>query len=205
MRQHRYLSSIRKDLVIKAYKKPVEKVFLDLSVGNTVTDPENSYVCQITHVLVKFGGNYFLVDSAEKGRQFQNSYKKRYGLGAKLKVVAVGVSLFGGVKDGVPIKPWGQQQENHIWFYEPKHVVFYEDIKRFESVCLGDMIFFQKSKGVVVSVRQLNKPKFFKTCSWSSRTIWLLNGGGYGLIRFLPDRKFEVVTALEAASSSQRL
>ena len=200
MRTYRFLSSVRKDQIVKVYKKSVDRVFDGLVVGNTATDPQNSYTAQITHLLVRIGSNYYLFDSVTKGIQFQESYQKKFGTRSRLKVCAVGVKFFGGftsTEEGtnlLPIKPFRPEDNgDKVWFYEPKHVIPLESVVRFESVEVGDLVMFQKSRGVAVTIRQLNKPKFFKTCSWSSRTIWLLNGLGNGHIRFLPDRQFTVV------------
>lgn len=203
MRSYRFLTSIRRDQITNTYKKPVDKVFQELKVGNTFSQLETSYTGQITHLIVKVGQNYFLIDSIEAGSKLLQTYQKRYGTRTRVKVCAVGVRFFKGAKRDpdtdslIPIDPWEgiaadekEEMPVRLWFYEPKHLVRLEDIIRFESVEVGDLIFFQKSQGVVVNVRELNKPRFFKTCSWCSRTIVVMVANG--LIRFLPDRKFQI-------------
>jgi hypothetical protein len=66
------------------------------------------------------------------------------------------------------------------------------EIIKFESVQLTDLVIFQKSSGLVVEKKQLNKPKFYQTSSWSSYSIKLLSQKGESYVRFIPNRAFSV-------------
>jgi hypothetical protein len=201
-RNYKYFASLRKEQVSSLYKKTTNNIFDGLTLGNTVTDRENAYVCKITHLLVKVGISYKLIDSKEMGISFEQSYKKKFSQNSKLKVCAVGVKFYNGfteASDGTftPLREWnvsGTTNDTNIWFFEPKHVLFLEDIIKFESLVVGDYIEFAKSSGMIITIKELNKPKFFKTCSWSARSIWFIHGERIGLSRMLPDKRFKIIS-----------
>jgi hypothetical protein len=79
-----------------------------------------------------------------------------------------------------------------MWFFNPWELVPLVEIIKYESVSKGDLILFQKTKGLVVRKKLLNKPRFYTTSSWSCYSVTLLNYTADGYTRFLPDRMFSI-------------
>lgn len=177
------------------YNTPFNKLFNDLSLGNTGKDLNECYVGVITHYMVNFHGTYHIVD-ASNVKELLSRVKKTYGNRANLKVSSVGLKFYKGMKRDeygtlIPVNPWGGTG-THVWFYNRKDIVPMEDIIRYENARLGDLVLFPKAKGIVVKHKTLNKPRFYSTSSWTCKAITLLNGSIDGFTRFLPDRTFKV-------------
>lgn len=179
------------------YFKPFKEIFKDLKLGNTESvDLSSCYVGVITHYMVHFHGTFYVVD-ASNIQEMLVRVRKVYGNRANLKVSYVGLKFYKGMeRDSVtgkmtPKDPW-EHTGRYIWFYSRKDIVSMDDILRYESAHNGDLVLFPKAKGIVVKHRILNKPKFYKTSSWTCKAITLLNGSIDGFTRFLPDRSFKI-------------
>lgn len=180
-------------------KKP-QDLFSDLQLGDTTEDLSTCYVGEVTHYIVKVGGQMTMVDKGNVQETLRR-VRKLLGVRTNLKVVSVGLQFYKGMEraeDGSlkPISPWKPKTSDGstgiIWFFNPWELVSMEQIMRYETVGKGDLVLFQKTKGLVVKKKNLNKPKFYNTSSWSCYTITLLNHLGDGFTRFLPDREFTV-------------
>jgi len=196
--QYQYLSSHQAYQLTKTYNKPLQEIFEGLSLGDTSVDLSKCYVAQVSSFIVMFKGTYYIVDSVKRGKQFEDMAKKAYGPNAKVSIFAVGLKFFEGMtrQSNGTLKPINPSALTTIpdktWFYLPKHIVPVENIIRFEAVVLGDLVMFKESGGMVVSVNILNKARFFKTNSWSNRSVKLFSSFHLGYIRFLPNKNFSI-------------
>lgn len=182
----------------KLFGKPLNSLFSAINLGDASNNSTKSYTAKVVAYLVKVGTTSVFVDETNV-HETLNEVRKRYGIRTNLKILSVGVEFFQGFQEInnklEPIKPLPlktQDGSETIWFYKPWELVPLTEIIKYESVECGDLVMFQKSHGLVVKKKRLNKPKFYMTSSWSCYSITLLNHTGDGFIRFLPDRKFSV-------------
>lgn len=182
------------------FNKSVSDLFQGLNLGDTSKDISNCYVGQVTHYIVKIAGQITLVDKGNV-QETLKLVRKRLGARTNLRVVSVGIQFYHGMErdlaDGSlkPINPWNPKTstgEETVWFFNPWELVPIEDVIKYEAVKRGDLILFQKARGLVVRKKFLNKPRFYSTSSWSCYSITLLNFTADGFTRFLPSRSFDV-------------
>ena len=182
----------------KLFGRSLNSLFSDINLGDTNNANTKSYTAKVVAYLVKIGAASVVVDSTNV-QETLTKVRKRYGIRTNFKILSVGVEFFQGFEERngrlEPIKPLPiktQDGSETIWFYKPWELVPLTEIVKYESVRRGDLVMFQKSHGLVVRKKLLNKPKFYMTSSWSCYSITLLNHTGDGFTRFLPDRKFFV-------------
>jgi hypothetical protein len=180
-------------------QKP-QDLFSYLQLGDTSKDTTTAYVGEVTHYIVRIAGTLTLVDKNNIQETLRVA-RKRLGARTNLRVVSVGLKLYKGfqvdpeTKQLKPINPWNPKTaEGHetMWFFNPWELVPITEIMKYESVSKGDLILFQKTKGLVIRKKLLNKPRFYTTSSWSCYSITLLNYTADGYTRFLPDRLFTI-------------
>jgi len=182
----------------KLFGRSLNSLFSDINLGDTNNANTKSYTAKVVAYLVKIGAASVVVDSTNV-QETLTKVRKRYGIRTNFKILSVGVEFFQGFEERngrlEPIKPLPiktQDGSETIWFYKPWELVPLTEIVKYESVRRGDLVMFQKSHGLVVKKKALNKPKFYMTSSWSCYSITLLNHTGDGFTRFLPDRKFSI-------------
>jgi hypothetical protein len=181
------------------FPKKLTDLFSDLHLGDTSKDLSTCYTAEVTHYIVRFGGTLSLVDK-NNVQETLKMVRKRLGARTNLRVVSVGVKFYKGMEqtpDGSlkAQNPWIPKTADGletIWFYNPWELVPMTEIVKYESVKRGDLILFPKSSGMVVRKKNLNKPRYYSTSSWSCYSITLLNYTADGFTRFLPDRQFTV-------------
>lgn len=180
------------------FGKSLNDIFSSFSLGDTTNKQSKSYTAKVTAYLVKIGSTSVIVDSSNI-QETLIRVRKRYGVRTNFKILSVGVVFFDSFQeregkleplDPRPIKT--KDGEDTIWFYKPWELVPLTEIIKYESVACGDLVMFQKTNGLVIKKKTLNKPKFYMTSSWSCYSITLLNHAGDGFTRFLPDRKFVI-------------
>jgi hypothetical protein len=177
---------------------PFKELCQTLHLGNTSESLATSYVGEVTHYIVKIAGTPVLVDKTNV-QDVMRRIKKLLGARTNMKVLSVGVKFYQGMDNiNNELKPhvaWNTKtKDGHetIWFFKPWKLVAIQEIIKYESVEKGDLILFQKCNGLVVKKKLLNKPKFYRTSSWSCYSITLLNHTADGFTRFLPDRQFTI-------------
>lgn len=184
------------------FNTSISTLFQNLSLGDTSQDLSTSYVGEVTHYIVKVAGQMTLVDKGNVQETLKR-IRKKLGARTNLQIVSVGIQFYHGMKKDTegkikPIKAWNPKTssgEDTVWFFNPWELVPISEIIKYESVKRGDLILFQKARGLVVKKKFLNKPKFYSTSSWSCYSITLLNFTADGFTRFLPVRSFEVHTS----------
>jgi hypothetical protein len=183
-----------------AFSQKPHDLFSSLQLGDTSKDTTVAYVGEVTHYVVRIAGALTLVDKNNVQETLRMA-RKRLGVRTNLRVVSVGLKLYKGfqvdpeTKQLKPINPWNPKTvEGHetMWFFNPWELVPLVEIIKYESVSKGDLILFQKTKGLVVRKKLLNKPRFYTTSSWSCYSVTLLNYTADGYTRFLPDRMFSI-------------
>ena len=197
---YRYRSYLQPDQLVGGYDSSLPSLFAGLSIGDTSKDLSTAYVGVITSFIVYLHGQYYHMDSTEKATELEARVKRMYGKYASLSVAALGIRFYMGMakdpKTGkiVPVNPWEHTDvdSQNIWFYRPIHVIPVENVIRYEAIDQGDLVCFKRTGGIVVTTRVMNKKKFFKTSSWSTKTVTLLNSAGDHFIRFLPNKQFQV-------------
>lgn len=180
------------------FGKSLNSLFSEIGLGDTNTNNTKSYTAKVVAYLVKIGSTSVVVDHTNL-QETLTKVRNRYGIRANFKILSVGVQFFQGFQeiDGQfqPTEPWPvrtKEGNETLWFYKPWELVPLTEIVKYESVRRGDLVMFQKSHGLVIKKKLLNKPRFYMTSSWSCYSITLLNHMGDGFTRFLPDRKFSV-------------
>jgi hypothetical protein len=154
---------------------PKDEMFSDLSLGDLVNSPENSYVGQIVSIVVFYNRNIQILDSKAKIAGFYSPSKRRH-----CYVIAAGIKLYGGFKTeldgtivGINPLPITNNPEYQI-IYQYRDIVYLEKLIQFESIQIGDLIMLKKSKGIVIGLENLNQNNFYNKNSWSNRKITLL-------------------------------
>lgn len=182
----------------RLFGKSLNSLFSDVKLGDTTNRNLKSYTAKVVSYLVRIGSTHIVVDSTNIQETLMKA-RKRYGNRTNLKIILVGVQFFCSFqeKNGVleslePLTIKTTDGFNTIWFYKPWELVPLTEVVKYESVRCGDLVMFQKTNGLVIKKKCLNKPKFFLTSSWSCYSITLLNHAGDGYTRFLPDRRFTI-------------
>jgi len=184
---------------LQIFSKRPEELFRGLELGDTSQeDLSMCYTGEVTHYVVRVAGSLALVDK-NNVQEALKKLRKRLGARANLRVVSVGLRFYQGMEKSPGglrgINPWSPKTPEGceaIWFFNPWELVPISEIMKYESVKTGDLILFQKTKGMVVKKKWLNKPRYYATSSWSCYSITLLNHTADGYTRFLPDRYFTV-------------
>lgn len=192
------------------FSKKLHDIFTDLHLGDTSgASLLDCYAGEVVYYLVQVAGSLVLVDS-HNVQETIKLVRSHLGVRANLRIVSVGLRLYKDLQRDestgaiTPLTPWGLKTTagfEPIWFYHPWELVPLTDIVKFESASPGDLVVFQKTSGLVVRKKVLNKPKFYSTSSWSCCAIRLLNSGADGFLRFLPNRNFTLHRAHEAQVS----
>lgn len=182
----------------RLFGKSLSSLFFGLLLGDTTKPYSKPYTAKVVSYMVKVGSNHVLVDS-NNIHETLTRVRNRYGKRTNFKILMVGVKFYQSFRDNSgflePMDPLSIKTKDGsetIWFYKPWELVPMTEIIKYESVTCGDLVLFQKTNGLVIRKKSLNKPKFYLTSSWSCYSITLLNHAGDGYTRFLPDRRFTI-------------
>jgi hypothetical protein len=181
---------------INLYKTPYEDLFTELVIGDTSKDLSNCYVGVITSFITSINYKHYILVDKSNVNEIMEKLRKRYGRRESIPVHHVGVKFYKGLQRNpngelIAINPWRVTKENHTWFYRPWDLIPMETIIRYENLVPGDLVLFKRSQGIVVKAKNINKKKFYKTNSWSSRSVTVLLGNGKTFLRFLPNKNFK--------------
>lgn len=175
----------------------VVELFKSLSLGDTCKDLASCYTGKVASFIVMFPRTqeYHKVDK-RKLLRLERLAKNRNG--RDWVVCAVGLEFYQSLKidkEGYleAVNPWphskGQDRE---WYYFPEDLVLMDNIVVYERCEPGDFITTPKASGLVVQVKELNKPQFYRTSSWTCKSVVLLSGQHCKRVRLLPSRKIEI-------------
>ncbi len=186
----------RKNQLAFYYRKSLEDLFQDLSLGKPSIDPGSSYVCKVVSFVILHKGSLCYLDTQEKADLFENEAKKRFGQNAFMSIVAVGLKFYKNIKieNNVHVAgdPWEPtERDDLVWFYSPKDIIPLENVIEYESISPGDYISLRKVEGIAIFNKDLTKPKFYAANSCVSNTVSILSNKT-SFVRITPDKKFKV-------------
>lgn len=149
----------------------------------------NEFVGVINSFVVFHDSSFKLVSSENEAKTLQQTKKRTF-------VIAAGVTFYKNYNKET--KALGEVWEyssssNIVWLYTPKLLIPIESVELFNSVEAGDMIVFQKSQAIVISVKTLKRQKFYETCSWTNKKITVLNGSHGKKARLVTERPYKVI------------
>jgi len=160
---------------------PLKSYFAPLSLGNMCTDLEHSYVGEITTLWVKTvslkaGYNDVKYQHAHTPDELA-CFKRKYD---KIKIVAIGLRFHKGMVRvaGGKVVPNGDlwiPTWKKDWLYNTDNVVPIENIIAYESCKEGDLVYSNKTSGLVVDVKPRIKPKFYLANSLVSKQVVILD------------------------------
>lgn len=190
-------SYYKKQKDVDLFNKPYEELFSDLLIGDTKKSLTGCYVGVITSFItsIKYR-QHILVDKknvAEILQQFSDKYGSK-----QFPVHYVGIKFYKSVQKNElteeiePIDPWTITNEQ-TWFYRPWDLVTMDTIIRYEQIIPGDLVLFKRTNGIVIKAKTIYKKKFYKTNSWSSRSVMVFNNQRQTIIRFLPNKSFKKI------------
>jgi len=172
--------SYKRDMIVGIYGERLDKLFANLSV--------NSYVAEITSFLIFYQRKYHFISSPAQAQQIMHS-------GKKWSVRAVGVKLYKDydistkkVKD-----VWDYDSSTISWFFRLKHVLPIEEVELYNSIEVGDMVFFKKTQAFVTSVKKINRRKWWNKCSWTDKQITVLSGSLGYQFNLNANRSYQIV------------
>lgn len=182
---------------ISYYGKSYDSLFEELAIGDTTEDLKDCYAGVITSFVTSISfRNYILVtqdnvtDVLEKLRRKNNSRES-------IPVHYVGIKFYKGLQRDketgklVPLNPWHVTEKETTWFYRPWDLISMDTIVRYEMLASGDLVLFRKSRGLVLKKKTINKKRFYKTNSWSCKSVTVLLGNGRSHLKFLPNKSFK--------------
>lgn len=160
---------------------PLKSYFAPLSLGNMCTDLEHAYVGEITTLWVKTvslkaGYNDVKYQHAHTPDELACFRRNCH----KVKVVAVGLRFYKGMDRvaGGKVVPNGDlwiPTWKKDWLYNTDNVVPIENIIAYESCKEGDLVYSNKTSGLVVDVKSRIKPKFYLANSLVSKQVVILD------------------------------
>lgn len=179
-----------------SYKKPYEELFKDLVIGDTTQDLSNCYVGMITSFIISISYKQYVLVDKNNVKDIVENLKRKNRSCESLPIHFVGIKFFKGVKrnkNGTlsPTDPWEATSSQHTWFYRPWDLVSMETVIRYEKLESGDLVLFKKTSGIVLKNKHINKKRFYKTNSWSCKSVSVLMGNGRTILRFLPNKSFK--------------
>jgi hypothetical protein len=181
---------------VNLYKQPYEELFSDLVIGDTTKDLSNCYVAIITSFITSINHKQYILVDKNNVNEILDKLRRRYGKRETIPVHFVGVKFYKGLQRNEagelePINPWSVTGDEHTWFYRPWDLISMDSIIRYERLDPGDLVLFKRTRGIVIRTKTINKKKFYKTNSWSSRSVTVLLGNGKTILRFLPNKEFK--------------
>lgn len=171
----------KKDMITSTYGKPLAALFSDLEL--------DSYVGVICSFLVLQSGDCHFVYNA---RMADRILAKKH----RWSIRAVGIRFHKSydVATKNPGQLWEPTNNASVaWYYKPKHLIPLEDVEQFNKVEPGDMIVFKTTQALVIRVQTVQRHRFWKCCSWSSKKITVLSGGAGHQVRLSTNRPYEVI------------
>lgn len=172
--------------------KSVKELFQDIHLGDTSLDLSNCYVGRVKSLIINFntlGTANYKFEKVNYSQMKAVEEKCDYW-----RVSGVGLEFYTGMcldANGIlqPVNLWPETEE---WFYHPDDVLLMHDIVNFESCRELDLIISKKTSGMVLDVRTMNKPQFYRTNSWTSKNVTVLSGQHGRRVKLLPFRKFKI-------------
>lgn len=179
----------------------IQDLFKDLKLGDTTQDLSQCYVGKVVSYILFFpnkpNAEKYEKVGLERMKQLEKVAKNRRG--RHWEVRAVGIQFYLGIHTEedtgyiYPINPWPCSDGlNKEWFYFPEDIVHMDDIIRYERLGQGMLLKTDKAAGLVVTAKTLNKPQFYRTSSWTCKSIVILSCQHGRLVKVLPSRKFEI-------------
>lgn len=195
--QYRWRNFEKKQQLTSFYKIPLNNLFQDLHLGNPCKNLEKSYISEITSFIILHKGSLYYIDTKEKAEYFEKEMKKRFGQNAYLSVVAVGLKFYKSIEkkeeEFLPKDPWDHtNRQDVVWFYHPKEIIPLSNIMLFESLKLSDLVKMKRIDGIVISIKELAKPKFYSANSCVSKSIMLLSTN-VNYVRLIPEKRFSIL------------
>lgn len=170
--------------------KPIQELFQDLHLGDTSIDLSDCYVGKIKSYILCFdrsADDFQRVDKAQM-KALEAKRKRNW------EVRAVGLEFYTGLtlNSNNKLEPQSLWPETKEWFYYPEDLVPMEDIVVFESCRECDLVTTKRATGLVLDVKVMNKPQFYRTNSWTCKNVLILSGQHARRVKLLPFRKFKL-------------
>lgn len=172
----------KQDLIVGIYGMRLEKLFENLNI--------NSYVGAISSFLVFHERKYKFITSIAQAQQVLNSNKS-------WSIRAIGIKFYKTYnKDTKTVgETWEHENSTISWFYRNKKIIPIEEVEKFNTIELGDMIAFKKTQAIVVGVDDKRPKRWWVNCSWTTKKVTILSGSKGRKIKLLTNRPFEVIKA----------
>lgn len=175
MKLSSHSKSYKKDAIVGTYGKSLDEMFGSLSV--------DSYVAQITSLVVFAGGKYVHLATKQEIDQYES--KRR-----RIRIMAFGVKIFA---DRTASTPW-RETGSAVWLYRPNQIIDLEIVDRYNTVKPGDMLKFRCSEhgALVVQSNVVNRRKFYGSTSWTRKSVIVLSCSTGKKYKLPPDKWFQL-------------
>jgi hypothetical protein len=172
--------SYKRDMLISIYGERLEKLFANL--------PLNSYVAEINSFLVFFQRKYQFVTNPAQAQQIMQS-------GKKWSIRAVGVKLYKSYdSSNKTVKDvWEYDSQTISWYFRLHHILPIEEVELYNSIEVGDMVFFKKTQAFVTTVKNINRRKWWNKCSWTDKRITVLSGSLGRQFKLNTNRPYQII------------
>lgn len=172
--------SYKRDMLVSIYGERLEKLFANL--------PLNSYVAEITSFLVFFQRKYHFISNATQAQQIMQS-------GKKWSIRAVGVKLYKNydISNKTVKDVWEYDSPTIAWYFRLNHVLPIEEVELYNSIEVGDMVFFKKTQAFVTNVKTSNRRKWWNKCSWTDKQITVLSGSLGRQFKLNTTRPYQII------------
>lgn len=172
--------SYKRDMLISIYGERLEKLFVNLTL--------NSYTASITSFLIFFQRKYHFVTNPVQAQQIMQS-------GKKWSIRAIGVKLYKKYNSTTKTvnDVWEYDSPSICWYFRLKHVIPIEEVDLYNSIEVGDMVFFKKTQAFVTNVKTVNRRKWWNKCSWTDKQITVLSGNLGHQFKLNTNRPYQIV------------
>lgn len=185
------------DLMEMCFNMGFYNVFEDMKLGNLYTKPESSYYGVVNTVLVAETFNlkkFQKVKGMEEALEFEEYYKKNK---IDYYIENVHIDFFKGTTEEPARVSVFSSEDNKITLcYPPWDLTDLDQLIKFDSLKQGDVIKTSKCKGIVIRIKELNKPNFWRTNSLTSRKIEVLfsDENGHQIKKISHGNSFEIIS-----------
>lgn len=186
------------DLMEMCFNMGFYNVFEDMKIGNLYNSPKNSYYGVVNTVVTREIDNLKKlqkIKGLEEALEFEEYYKKNK---IKYYVDNVHIDFFKGTTEEPARVSIFSSEDNKITLsYTPWQLYDLDKLIKFDSLKQGDVIKTPKSQGIVVRVKELNKPNFWRTNSLVSRNVEVLfsDKNGQRIKKISHKNSFELLTS----------